>query len=130
MSAWEASYSLVCVAGVRKGRGRKFGRETVRLSRVSRGWNPLPVPFQTPATQATGGREKVLGQTCVRRKSGCEIRNAQFLITEFNTFLKLTNLGIIFLRLTLFTLFTVAGEQRCDYRKYVCCLQAIFTANG
>ena len=39
MSAWEASYSIACVAGVRKGSEKKFGRETVRLSRVSRGWN-------------------------------------------------------------------------------------------
>ena len=30
-----------------KGKGRKFGRETAPLSRVSRGRNPLPVPFQT-----------------------------------------------------------------------------------
>ena len=47
MSAWEGSYRIVRVAGVRKGRGRKFGRESVRLSYVSRGQNPLPVfPFK------------------------------------------------------------------------------------
>ena len=77
MSAWEASYRIACVAGVRKGRGRKFGRETVHLSRVSSGRKPPPVPFQTPDKQATAGREKVLGLACVQSKSSCEIRNAQ-----------------------------------------------------
>ena len=60
-------FLIECVAGVRKGRGRKFGRETALLSRFSRSQNSLPVRFQTPATQATGGPEKVLSSLLLRR---------------------------------------------------------------
>ena len=52
--------AITCVAGVRKGRGRKFGRDTAHLSRFSRARNLLPVPFQKP--------EKVLGLTWYRVK--------------------------------------------------------------
>ena len=82
-------FFIECVAGVRKGRGRKFGRETALLSRFSRSRNSLPVRFQTPATQATGGPEKVLGLTCVQSQSSLEIRKAQPVIIEFSTFLKI-----------------------------------------
>ena len=63
----EASYSIAGVAGVRKGRGGNLGARP-------RARNPLSVPFQTPGTQATGGPEKELGQTCVQSQSSREIR--------------------------------------------------------
>ena len=55
--------------------------------------NALPVPFQTPATQATSGPEGVLGllglTCCVQSKSSRKIRNAQFVIREFSAFLEI-----------------------------------------
>ena len=39
------------------------------LGERPRSRNSLPVRFQTPATQATGGPEKVLSLTCVRTVS-------------------------------------------------------------
>ena len=80
--AREASFSIAWLAGVRKGREGNLGARP-------RARNPLPVPFQTPATQATGGPEKVLGLTCVQSQSSLEIRKAQPVIIEFSTFLKI-----------------------------------------
>ena len=57
----KVSYSLAGVAGVRKGRGRKFGRETTR-------------PESPSCFLSTGGPEKELGQTCVQSQSSHEIR--------------------------------------------------------
>ena len=59
------------------------------LGERPRSRNSLPVPFQTPATQATGGPEKVLGLTCVQSQISREIRKAQPVISEFSTFLKI-----------------------------------------
>ena len=61
-----------------------------KLRARPRARNPLPVPFQTPATQATSDPEKVLGLlglTCsVQSQSSREIRNAQSVIREFSAF--------------------------------------------
>ena len=57
----EDNYSIACVADLRKGRGRKYGRETTR-------------PESPSCSLSTGGPEKELGQTCVQSQSSREIR--------------------------------------------------------
>ena len=71
----EDNYSIACVADLRKGRGRKYGRETTR-------------PESPSCSLSTGGPEKELGQTCVQSQSSREIRNTTVL-SEFTTFLKI-----------------------------------------
>ena len=57
----EDSYSIACVAGLRKGRGKKFGLETTR-------------PESPSCSLSSGGPKKELGQTCVQSQSSREIR--------------------------------------------------------
>ena len=78
---------ITCVAGVRKGRGRKFGRDTALLSRFSRAQNLLPVPL--PRRLPLVLKRCLTYRGTESKYNAREIRNAQPVISEYSTFLKI-----------------------------------------
>ena len=76
MSVWEASYSLVCVAGVRKGREGNLGAR-LRAFRASR---VAGIPFLFPFKQRTKLTAKTVDEdpaSCKRWKKKRKKRSNQ-----------------------------------------------------
>ena len=78
---------ITCVAGVRKGRGRKFGRDSALLSRFSLAQNLLPVPL--PRRLPLVLKRCLTYRGTESKYNAREIRNAQPVISEYSTFLKI-----------------------------------------